>query len=115
MEQLIRKKFKMKNPTEQRLIKLGFRRNELPDGDIWRYYFTVYRYKNKICVIEGVVTVKLPDGKVSLDMNSGGAIFTPFYNSEYGNYEPLMEIVNKNFLRELKRLGIKEVKEKENE
>lgn len=112
MEQLITKKFKMLYPSEQKLKKFGFKKVKDIDGDLWRYSFPVYKYNHKIPVIDCVVSVVLPGGKVILDVYSNGSIYTPFYNNEFGNYEPLMNVVNNNILRELSKLDIKEKRRK---
>lgn len=107
-EQLINKKYKMLYPSESKLIKLGFKKNKNTDDDIWRYTFPVYKYNNKITVIEGIVSVILPNGEVRLDVYSNGRIYIPFYNDEYGNSEPMLNIINNNILQELNKLNIKE-------
>ncbi len=113
MEQLITKKYKMLYPSESKLIKCGFRKVRNTDDDVWRYTFPVYKYNHKITTIEGTITIVLPSGKVSLDVySSNGTAYTPFYHNEYGNYEPIMNIINSNILRELNRLNIKEKRRK---
>lgn len=110
MEQLINKKFKMIYPSESKLLKLGFRKIRNIDDDIWEHRFPVYKYNNKIPTIEGVITVILSTGKVAIDVCSNGISYPPFYNHEFGNYEPIMNIINENILKEFDRLGIKEKK-----
>ena len=102
----------MPSPSESKLLKLGFRKIRNTDDDIWEHRFPVYKYNNKITTIEGVITVILSTGKVLIDVYSNGNVYAPFYNNEYGNFEPLMEIVNANILKEFKRVGIKERKKK---
>ena len=112
MGQLINKKYKMLYPSEQKLIKFGFRKLKNIDDDIWKYSFPVYKYNHKITTIEGVITVILPSGRVVIDVYSNGSLYTPFYNNEFGNYEPIMNIINSNILRELNKLNIKEKRRK---
>ena len=112
MEQLINKKFKMLSPSDGKLTKLGFRKVRNIADDIWEYRFPVYKYNSKIITIEGVITVSLSTEKVLIDVYSNGYAYVPFYNNEYGNYEPIMDIINKNILREFNKLGIKEKKKK---
>ena len=112
MEQLINKKFKMLSPSEGKLVKLGFRKVRNIVDDIWEYRFPVYKYNNKITTIEGVITVSLSTEKVLIDVYSNGYAYAPFYNNEYGNYEPIMNIINKNILKEFNKLGIKEKRKK---
>ena len=83
MEQLINKKYKMLYPSEQKLIKFGFRKVKNVDDDIWKHSFPVYKYNHKITTIEGVISVVLPSGKVTLDVYSNGSAYTPFYNNEF--------------------------------
>lgn len=113
MEQLINKKYKMLYPSESKLLKFGFRKVKNIDDDIWKYTFPVYKHKHKITTIEGIITVVLPIGKVLIDVYSNGNIYTPFYNNEYGNYEPIMNIINSNILKELNKFNIKEKKKEE--
>lgn len=112
MERLINKKYKMLYPSESKLVKFGFRKSKNIDGDLWRYSFPVYKYNHKITTIEGIITVEMPSGKVTLDVYSNGSAYTPFYHNEYGNYEPIMNIINSNILRELNKLNIKEKKKR---
>lgn len=112
MELLINKKYKMSNPSEINLLKYGFRKIKNIDDDIWEYRFPVYKYNNKITTIEGVITVTLSTGKVLIDVYSNGNAYAPFYNNEYGNYEPILEVINKSIFREFNKLGIKEKRKK---
>ena len=111
-EQLINKKYKMLYPSEKKLIKFGFRKAKNADGDMWRYTFPVYKYNRKITIVEGVISVILPSGRVILDVYSNGSIYTPFYNNEFGNYEGIMNIINSNIIRELNKFNIKEKRNK---
>ena len=45
-------------------------------------------------------------------MDNNYASYAPFYDTEYGNYEPIMEKINKNILEEFTKLGIIEYKNK---
>lgn len=99
-------------PSESKLLKFGFRKVRNVDGDIWKYIFPVYKYNHKITTVEGIITVTLPDGRVSLDVYSNGCAYTPFYSNEYGNYEPIMNIINSNILKELSKFNIKEKRKK---
>ena len=110
MEQLINKKYKMPYPSESKLTKYGFKKIKNTEDSIWKHTFPVYKYNNKITTIEGTITVILPTGKVLIDVYSNGNIYTPFYNNEYGNYEPIMNIINSNILKELSKFRIKEKK-----
>lgn len=112
MEQLINKKYKMLYPSESKLIKSGFRKVKNVEDNIWKYSFPVYKYNHKITTIECIITVTMPNGKVNLDVYSNGHMYTPFYNNEYGNYEPIMNIINNNILRELNKFKIKEKRKK---
>lgn len=114
MEQLINKKYKMLYPSESKLLKFGFKKVKNLDDDIWKYSFPVYKHNHKITTIEGIITVILPTGKVLLDVYSNGNIYTPFYNNEFGNYEPIMNIINSNILKELTKFNIKEKRKKKN-
>ena len=111
MEQLIHKKYKMLYPSESKLIKYGFKKIKNTEDSMWKHTFPVYKY-NKITTIEGTITVILPSGKVLIDIYSNGDIYTPFYNLEYGNYEPIMNIINGNIVNELNKFHIKEKKNK---
>lgn len=112
MEQLVNKKYKMSNPSETKLSTLGFRKIKNTDDDLWEHRFPVYKHNHKITTIEGVITVTLSTGKVLIDVYSNDNAYSPFYNNEFGNYEPILEIINKNILREFNKFGIKEKKKK---
>ena len=50
-------------------------------------------------------------------MDNNYVSYRPFYNNniECGNYEPIMEKINKNILEEFKKLGIMEYKNKKDD
>lgn len=111
MEQLINKKYKMSYPSESKLVKYGFKKIKNTEDSIWKHTFPVYKHKD-VTTIEGTISVILPSGKVLLDVYSNGNIYTPFYNNEYGNYEPIIDIINNNILKELNKFNIKEKRKK---
>ena len=107
MEQLITKQYKLLYPSEQKLRKLGYRQSKSTDENVWKYSFSVYKYK-QTSLIDCVLCVDLPTGNVHMNVYSNGSIYPPCYNDYYGNHEPVLNIINNNILHEFNKLRIKE-------
>jgi hypothetical protein len=105
--------YKINNLTIENLRNLGFRYSTLLSNDeekIYIYRFPVYKYKNKT-VLECELTVEINTNNIIVNVyNSHHEIYTPFYNVEYGNFEPILDIVNKNINKEFRKLGVERIK-----
>ena len=105
--------YKLNNPTIENIRNLGFRYSTLLSTDeekIYIYRFPVYKYKNKT-VLECELTVGFDTNNIIINVyNSHHEIYTPFYNVEYGNFEPILDIVNKNINKEFKKLGVEMIR-----
>ena len=101
--------YKLNNPTIENIRNLGFRYSTLlstEEEKIYIYRFPVYKYKNKT-VLECELTVGFDTNNIIINVyNSHHEIYTPFYNVEYGNFESILDIVNKNINKEFKKLGV---------
>lgn len=77
-----------KNCTTKKLLEYGFKRY----GTLFIYNKPVYFYK-KEPVIELVITVELSDNTnyVSIDVNSNGGMYVPYYNDEYSKNDIVLK------------------------
>lgn len=101
--------YKINNSTIENIRNLGFRYSNSLSTDeekVYVYRFPVFKYKRKL-MLECELTIEVNTNTIFVNVyNSNHSTYAPFYNNEYGNFEPLLEIVNKNILREFKKLGV---------
>ena len=101
----------IKDNSPQHLLDLGFRRY-YDSEERFVYNFIVLKYE-KMIALRGRIIAYTDTKEIKIDvMNNNYASYRPFYNVECGNYEPIMEKINKNILEEFKKLGIVEYKNK---
>lgn len=83
---------------------------------VFIHRFPVYKY-NKTTLLEGEFILYKDRTKIKINVidRADGTLYTPFYIYEYGNYEPLLKIINKNIKQEIKKLGITELHTKRKE
>lgn len=104
--------YKMKNHYVKTLKEFGFYYNrEISDSEN-KYYsirFPVLKY-NKYTSVVGEINVNSADGKIIINVyDPKGKPYVPFYNNEYGNFNDILSIINKNIIRYLKKYKIKKV------
>lgn len=98
--------------TKKWLLDNGFRYcRSFSDYEIDTYVkrFPVYKYNNETVILEGELRVALGDNRIFLNVfNAGHELekYAPFYYSEYGNHEKVLEIIWKNFNKVLNKIGI---------
>ena len=111
---ILRNKHKMQNYSREYLLSHGFRYRKASftdDIDVYTYRFPVYKY-NKQSLIDCTLTVNPNDGDVFISVTQqDGCIYTPFYANDYGNFRPIMEIINSNILHQFSKLSISVVNE----
>lgn len=94
------------------LVKYNFKYNKsLSDEelDIYTYKFTIRKYKN-IPVLICELSIDLKTGTTAINVyDENGNMYYPFYHINCGNYDPLLESINKKISKKLNTLGIKKV------
>lgn len=102
----------MKDFSYNNLKALGFYfNNEVSDDEnkCYSLRFPVVKY-NSHASIMGEITVNTTNGYVSINVyNLKGTHYIPFYNSDYGNFDDILKIINKNIIRQMKKYKIKRV------
>lgn len=104
------------NVTKEWLQKNGFfycKEFSFDDEDaVYSYRFPIIKYK-KFTTVEGVIYVSLENGEISLSVKDvpNGCDYRPFFYNEYGNCKPILDKINKSFIKEFNKLGIVENKD----
>lgn len=97
-------KYYMNYISEKKLIKLGFK----PLNDWFVYSFPVYKW-GSIPTLFGQIRILPEEKEIRLDVKDrNNNYYTPFYNDVYGDYSIMLNIIEANFQKQFKRLGIKE-------
>jgi hypothetical protein len=113
MEQLIKNTYKLLNPDISKLKELGFRYdNKISNQEhpVYYYRFPVHKYK-KYTVLECELLVDTSNGNIDLNLyDEKNNIYYPFYYNDYGDYSPLLKLVNKNIKKQLNKIGIQKVR-----
>lgn len=93
------------------LKKIGFKPID-DEEETYMYSFPVLFY-GKIPTLFCRLLVYEDSNKVQIDvLNPDGTAYAPFYYVEYGNYVSILNDINKNISKKLKKLGIEEPKKK---
>lgn len=91
--------------SPQHLLDLGFHKY-YDSEERYVYNFTVLKYE-KMVALRGRIIAYKDTKEIKIDvMDNNYAIYAPFYDTEFGNYEPIMEKINNRILEEFKKLGI---------
>ncbi len=94
------------------LLDLGFKHDETEE---YVYYFPVLRHE-KITVLRGRIIAYTDTNKIQIDViDNYFTPYAPFYNIECGNYDTIMNKINKAILNEFRKLKIVKGKDKTNE
>lgn len=109
MRRIIENTYKIKNPTKENLLRLGFQYNK--DTELYTYHFPVIKYK-QVATLKCCITVKEEIGKIKIDVyrTDGEGYYSPFYGVVYGKYDSILKKINEVILKEFKRLDVREVK-----
>lgn len=103
-------RYVISNNTTGHLIDLGFKYDN--DEDEYIYKFTVLRY-NKMTVLRGRITAYADTNIIQIDViDNNYAPYAPFYNIECGNYDIVLNKINKAILNEFGKLKITKKNEK---
>lgn len=112
MNDILKSKYIKTNISKQWLIQNGFRYNKSLSEDefeIYTYKFTVHKYKS-IPVLICELSIDLKTGTAIINVfDENDNMYYPFYHINCGNYDPLIESINKKITKKLNTLGIKKV------
>ena len=108
---MINKHFILKNNSIEKLHFWGFKNITNPDNECkyFKYKFPVHKYKNRM-VLECELTIDYKSGEVFINIyDNNKNVYAPYHNREYGNYIEFIEKINKEILKEFKKLEIEEI------
>lgn len=90
--------------SAEHLIDLGFKYDS--NEEKYVYNFSVLRHE-KITVLKGRITAYTDTNEVQIDlMDNNFTPYAPFYNIECGNYDVILNKINKAILNEFSKLKI---------
>jgi len=105
--------YKMKDVNKDKLQSLGFRyskSNSDSENNFYLYRFPVHKYK-KLTTIFCELLVEEKSGCAVINVyDANGNFYTPFYHDRYGNFSIMSTRIEKNILKELKKLEIEKRK-----
>lgn len=98
-------KYIISDNSPQHLIELGFHK-DCEQEEKYTYNFIVLRYE-RTTVLRGIITVHTDTNEVQIDVTDNNyTAYAPFYNVEYGNYNDILNKINKAILKEFSKLKI---------
>lgn len=101
------------NKNARNLLDLGFKYDETEEKYV--YNFPVLRHE-KITVLRGRIIAYTDTNKIQIDvMDNNFTPYAPFYNIECGNYDTIMNKINRAILNEFSKLKIVKRKDGTNE
>lgn len=111
MVYLANNKYKKTGVTKSWLDINNFRYGTIDGEDVYRYIFPVYKY-GTAPILDCELTLFMSDGEVKVNVYDHGtkSRYAPFYYVEYGNYEKVINKINRTINKKLKELGIIKVK-----
>lgn len=90
--------------TAKKLLDLEFKYDAMEEKYV--YNFAVMKHE-KVTVLRGRVTAYTDTNEIEIDvMDNNFAPYAPFYNIEYGNYDVILNKINKVILNEFRKLKI---------
>ena len=100
--------FKMKNHSEERLIALKFHR-VLDSPEMFYLKFPVFRSESGTILLEGRIVVSAVNGEVRCYLYGQNGDLYPAFYAHNPNVDNYIFKINKLYLEELKKYGIKEI------
>jgi len=112
------KTYKIKNEIDvDKIDNLGFRYSRVRsdiDNPVYIYKFPVYKHRDTV-LLEGWFTLYFNTGEIKVDVmdvyNGLYGRYAPFYYYEYGDYTPILDVIDKRINKELRRIGVEKIKE----
>lgn len=111
------KNYRMKNWSIKNIERKGFvysREFSNSDETYYVYSFPVYRWENFI-VLRCEIRICIQTKEIWIDVYDSGIVrtrYAPFYYIEYGDYDPILEVINNKINEQLEKLEITEAKRK---
>lgn len=101
------KNYYLPNISIENLTKYKFKCKHCEDGDVYYYTFPIIA-----SVLIGKITIYPPCKNIKCDVYDicNNTLYAPYYYIEYGIYNTLLTKIDKAFLSEFKKLGVKERK-----
>lgn len=111
MDRLVNYEYKIATLNKEIIKKFGLYG---ADESTYLYRFPVHKYNGKT-ILECELSMDTHNNEVTIDVYniSNRSPYTAFYSGEIGSYEPILEKINKRIQLELKKLGVKKIKEEE--
>lgn len=111
MGELANNKYIKRNVSKEWLTKNNFKYSNIlsdEDNEVYVYRFPVHK-NGFFTVLECEIVICLSSGEVNVDIFEYGTRdrYAPFYYAEYGNYNIILEVINKQIETELKKFGIR--------
>ncbi len=110
MEQIAYSKYRLKRIEKEKLLSIGFYYDKSissRESHYYSYQFPVYTIGNKPSMM-GLISIDTTDGELFINVykTSSKESYAPFYQTTYGNYHAVLEVINRNVLAELRKIGI---------
>ncbi len=110
LEQIAYSKYRLKNIDKEKLKSIGFYYDKSisgTDDEYYSYRFPVYKDSNRP-LLTGMVSIDTKDGSLLINVykTSSKDSYAPFYQTFYGNYHTILNIINQNILSELRKIRI---------
>lgn len=112
MRTKIRNGYRMKRYSSKSLLGLGFKNKYNMASGSCKYYsikFPVVKY-NEMASIDGEIVVDSENGDTYV--NVYGLMdepYAPFYDSRITGYKDILDIINRNIRKKMKKLGVKKI------
>ena len=95
------------NITTYNFSTKDFRYNNDGYDAFYIHRFPIVKH-NRITTLEGVITISAETGEGMIDVyDMNHNVYAPFYHINSGNFNPILEQIDSQINKELKRLGIK--------
>lgn len=99
--------FVISDNSIKHLLDLGFRYDN--DEERYTYNFSIMKHE-KIIVLRGRVSVYTDTNEIQIDvMDNNFILYAPFYNTECGNHDVILNKINKAILNEFSKLKITKI------
>lgn len=96
--------YKISDNSARSLLDLGFKHDN--EEEKYVYNFTVMKHE-KIVVLRGKIIAYTDTNEIQIDIVDTNRVpYAPFYNIECGNYDVVLNRINKAILNEFSKLKI---------
>lgn len=109
IKKIIDNKFNVGKVNKEKLLLKNFHFSGMKSEDfceIYSYRFPVYEYKGHIVLYCELMLDKDTSDLSIYVFDKNNRLFAPFYYSEYGSYDKILNVININIISKLAELGI---------